>query len=222
MPDGATLRELEPRVNLSFTEMEKALKMLAVEAPSPVLQRGNRWYTTPVKHRPELLRQKAATQTTIRKREQERMDDYVRSEGCLMQFLARELDDPHAAPCGKCTPCQGKLEVMREAPPHLEQEAIAFLQRSALTLRPRKQWPAGAMPAYGWSGKIRDELRAEVGRALCVLKDGGWGRIVYQAKYRDSRLDDSLVHGAADLIAGWKPQPLRPGSRVCLRASTVT
>ena len=56
MPDGATLRELEPRVNLSFTEMEKALKMLAVESRSPVLQRGNRWYTTPVKHRPELLR----------------------------------------------------------------------------------------------------------------------------------------------------------------------
>src|SRR6202011_3610405 len=126
---------------------------------------------------------------------------------CLMQFLARELDDPQAAPCGKCTPCQGKLDVMRETPPHLEQEAIAFLQRWALSLRPRKQWPTGAMPTYGWSGKIKDELRAEVGRALCVLKDGGWGRMLYQAKYREGCLDASLVRGAADLVGAWKPDP---------------
>ena len=126
-------------------------------------------------------------QTAIRKREQERMDQYVRLDSCLMQFLARELDDPEATACGKCTPCQGKLEVMRETPPHLEQEAVAFLQRSALVLRPRKQWPTGAMPSYGWNGKIRDELREEVGWALRVLKDGGWGRMVYQARLSEGR-----------------------------------
>jgi ATP-dependent DNA helicase RecQ len=215
MQDGATLRELEPMVNLAFTEMEKALKMLAVESPSPVLQRGNRWYTTAVKYRPELLRQKAEQQTAIRLRERQRMDDYVRSETCLMEFLARELDDPQAGPCGKCTACQRKLDVMLEAPEDVERDAMAYLRCSALTLKPRKQWPAGAMPVYGWSGKIDERLRAEPGRALSVLKDGGWGHLVYCAKYREGRLDDVLVAAAVQLVEHWKPQPF-PGWVTCV------
>src|SRR5439155_25613805 len=216
--DGATLRELEPLVNVPYRDMEKALKMLAVESPAPVLQRGNRWYTTPVAHRPELLRRKAAQQTAIRRRERQRMDEYVLGRACLMEFLAKELDDPHAGACGRCTACQGKLEVMGETPGELRQAAVAHLKRAAVPLSPRKQWPAGALPVYGWSGKIAQELRAEPGRALSVLKDGGWGRLVYQGKYRDARFDDSLAGALAELVARWQPQP-RPGWLTCVPSS---
>jgi ATP-dependent DNA helicase RecQ len=218
MPDGASLRDLEPRLNLSYTEMEKALKMLAVESPSPVLQRGQRWYTTPVAHRPELLRQKAAAQIAVRKREQQRMDEYVRSESCLMHFLASELDDPHAGRCGNCTPCQGKLDVMRETLPELERAAVAFLQSEAVPLRPRKRWPTGAMPIYGWTGMIANGLRAEPGKALSVLKDGGWGQNVFRGKYRDGHFDDQLVRAAADLVKCWQPRPF-PSWVTCVPSS---
>src|SRR5204862_5009888 len=99
------------------------------------------------------------------------------------------------------------LEVMGEGPEELRQAAVAHLKRTALPLRPRKQWPAGALPAYGWSGKIADGLRAEPGRALCVLKDGGWGRLVFQGKYREGRFGESLARALAEMVAHWQPEP---------------
>jgi ATP-dependent DNA helicase RecQ len=33
------------------------------------------------------------------------MNAYMEADGCLMQFLAEELSDPQAAPCGKCANC---------------------------------------------------------------------------------------------------------------------
>jgi ATP-dependent DNA helicase RecQ len=40
--------------------------------------------------------------------EQQAMRDYVATDGCRMQFLRRQLDDPGAAPCGRCDSCTGR------------------------------------------------------------------------------------------------------------------
>ena len=47
--------------------------------------------------------------TNLRRGELERMQVYMGSQDCLMQFLAEELNDPDAGPCGKCVNCAGRL-----------------------------------------------------------------------------------------------------------------
>jgi ATP-dependent DNA helicase RecQ len=47
--------------------------------------------------------------TNLRRGELERMQAYMGSQDCLMQFLAEELNDPDAGPCGKCVNCAGRL-----------------------------------------------------------------------------------------------------------------
>jgi len=37
-----------------------------------------------------------------RRREQQAMLGYLAAEGCRMEYLRGELDDPDAAPCGRC------------------------------------------------------------------------------------------------------------------------
>ena len=37
------------------------------------------------------------------------MRAYTRGERCLMQLLQESLDDPAAAPCGRCSVCRGTL-----------------------------------------------------------------------------------------------------------------
>ena len=43
-----------------------------------------------------------------RAREQQAMLAYQATDACRMEFLRRELDDPEAAPCGRCDNCTGQ------------------------------------------------------------------------------------------------------------------
>ena len=43
---GLSIYELQRRLNLSFTILNKALKLLSLESPAPVLKQDNRWTTT--------------------------------------------------------------------------------------------------------------------------------------------------------------------------------
>jgi ATP-dependent DNA helicase RecQ len=86
-------------------------------------------------------------------------------------------------------------------------QAIQYLRRSDQIIEPRKQWPSQAIPIYGFSGNIRDNFRAEEGRALSLWGDAGWGELVRQGKYRDNHFDDALVQGVFEMIQRWQPQP---------------
>ena len=50
--------------------------------------------------------------------------------------------------------------------------------------------------------KIPDDVRAEEGRALARLGDGGWDPLV-QAGRRAGRFDDELVDAAAEAVRAW-------------------
>lgn len=49
--EGLTMAQIESRVNLSRSQIEKTLKVLSVETPSPVTKIDNRWFATPVNYR---------------------------------------------------------------------------------------------------------------------------------------------------------------------------
>jgi ATP-dependent DNA helicase RecQ len=47
--------------------------------------------------------------TAARRAEQAAMLDYLTTNTCLMAFLRCQLDDPDAAPCGRCQRCTGHV-----------------------------------------------------------------------------------------------------------------
>jgi ATP-dependent DNA helicase RecQ len=204
--DGLSIPMIEARLNLGRTQIEKVLKLLSVESPSPVIKEGLRWYRSPVPYALDVNRiQKLAH---IRQAEQVRMHEYMRTSECLMQFLQRELDDPAAKPCGRCANCVGHPLL----PVRLElsslRQAAHFLRRCPRVLTPRKLWETEGLPQYGWHGRIGRGLAAEEGRALCWWGDAGWGELVRRGKQEDGRFDESLVCAAANLISSiWNPVP---------------
>lgn len=204
--DGLSTPMLEAHVNLSKGKIDKVLKILAVETPSPVDKQGSRWYRTHVRYVPD--RDKIDRLTCIRRNEQAQMSAYLHNQSCLMNFLRQELDDPAAKPCGRCAACldQPLLPKMYSQP--LAQEAIQFLQRENPTIEPRLQWPKGALSIYNWGGRIQEDLQAEEGRALCLWGDPGWGDLVKQGKQCQGRFADDLVLATIELVRQrWRPNP---------------
>lgn len=199
--EGLKLTELEDSVNLSRGRLEQALQVLQLE--DAVFKDGTKFVRSANAWTPDS--QRIAAVTEQRERELERMRDYQRGETCLMEFLRQELDDPDAAPCGRCAVCAGDA-ISRQPDPQLTLEAVKFLRRAYRVIEPRKRWPQGGVD--GRRGGIPDELRLEEGRALSVYGDAGWGRLVSQAKYGEDRFDEELVEAAAELVERvWSPEP---------------
>lgn len=205
--DGLSVPMLEQRINLTHSQIEKVLKILAVETPAPVVKQGSRWYATPVRY--ERNEDKIQALISLRRGEQAQMHDYMRSKSCLMRFLRQALDDPHAKLCRVCTPCQGRPLLPETYDPAHAKKAVAFLRRSELTIEPRKRWPAGeAFPVYGWRGNIGATLIMEEGRALCLWGDAGWSDLVKQGKQSTDHFSDELVAGLSDMVTmRWRPVP---------------
>jgi ATP-dependent DNA helicase RecQ len=199
-----TVPTLQQHANLSKGKIEKTLKFLLLESPAPIQKTPSGYVLNPVRWQMPMNRIERIT--SLRQHEQERMSTYMNSRDCLMQFLAEELNDPTAAPCGKCANCRGGL-LSEGYPDDLAQAAVKFLDRLENPIQPRKMWPAGlAHPEL--KGKIAPEHRALEGRTLCRWGDPGFGALVRRGKQQDHRFDDQLVEAAARLIGNrWRPDP---------------
>ena len=68
-----------------------------------------------------------------------------------------------------------------------------------------------APDAEGKMRKLPEDVRAEEGRALARLGDGGWDPLVQPGR-RDGRFDDELVAAAAEAVRTWRA-PVRVGRR---------
>lgn len=203
---GLTVPQLEATVNLSRSQIDRVLKTLAVASPPPLARLEGRWVTTVERYDPQRRRSLIEHLTQLRRREQAQMDAYRQHNGCLMEFLSRALDDPAAGACGLCAFCKGQPDALRKVPEHLMREAIVFLRRCNLPIEPRAQWQAGALPVYGWQGRIAVDRRAEVGRVLCVWGDSGWGTLAQRGKHA-GRYAEELVEALAELVRAWWPNP---------------
>ena len=211
--DGLSLRELETRVNLRRGRVEKALKFLAVERPSPVLKSGSRWHRSPVPY--AMDRERIRRLTEQREREWAEIQDYVGTDECLMAFLQRALNDPQAEDCGRCANCLGKPVLESSFAPATAASAARFLRRSEEPFLPKKQVAKDAFPSYGFQGNIPPGLRTCEGRILSRWGDAGWGAIVVEDK-RNGHFRDELVAAAAAMIRErWKPSP-RPAWVTCV------
>jgi ATP-dependent DNA helicase RecQ len=194
---------LQRSVNIKASALDKILEFLLLESPAPLQRDGAAYARTAVRWRMPVDRIERIT--NLRREEQARMNDYLGSKQCLMQFLSSELSDPHANRCGKCANCSGvRLGVAYSA--ELAEKAIRFLDRLGLPIEPRKQWPAGAS-FESERGTIVPELRMQEGRSRCRWGDPGLGALVRQGK-RNGHFADRLVDSAAEFIRTcWKPVP---------------
>ncbi|MCY3818735.1 MAG: RecQ family ATP-dependent DNA helicase [Gammaproteobacteria bacterium] len=203
--EDMSTRDLEQALNLRRSQIEKVLKVLSVENPAPINKEGSRWRRTPVSYRVDAER--VARLTAQRELEWREVESYIDEQGCLMEFLAQALDDPDPKPCGKCARCLGGPVVDTSVPRETVAAAARFLRRAELPLKCRKQVAKGSFPAYGWSGNLPPELRAEQGRILSRWGDAGWGEVVARDKL-GGRFRDELVEAAGDMIKErWHPHP---------------
>lgn len=201
---GLKLSDLQRRVNLSTKKLEKTVTFLLLESPSPIQKIDGRFFLNPVDW--EMPRERVARIVNLRRNEQQRMSEYVETRECLMQFLSKELNDPAARPCGKCTNCR-HAPLPTEVPAELVREATAFLEDLSFLIQPRKEWP-GRVVFEGQRGRIDLNLQIQPGRILCRWGDAGWGDMVRRDKKLTGKFADELVTASHKLIRErWNPRP---------------
>ena len=197
-----TLPVLESQVNLRRGRLEALLKVLDVEGV--VDRSGSEWFRTDA---PWVFDEaRYAALAASRRAEQDAMRGYQRSEGCRLQYLRLQLDDPGAEPCGRCDRCTGVAPAVM-VPAEEVGEATRFYRQAEVPLEVRKQWPRGI---EGRRGNIGVDVRAEEGRALAFGTDPGWSEALAPIfDGADAPPSDDLVQGVAVALKAW-PWSQRP------------
>ena len=213
-PSGLSKPEMAKALNLRSGKIEQVLKFVMSEVPSPIVKDGAKYVATPFVLNYQIPKDNIARLTAIRHEELRRMDDYVRTTGCLMDFLCRELESPNEeSACGNCYRCCPDRALPTTVDPELEQKASEFLNRACLKIEPRKQWAdvQSAAARFGVEAKLRipSALMMNEGRALAAYGSGELGRLVPEGKYktRPPRFSDKLVEACARMMEEWRPDP---------------
>lgn len=196
MADGKawSVARLETVADVRRSRLELLLKVLAVDGAVERVQGG--WRSTGQPWVYDADRYARVTRT--REAEQRSMIAYARPVDeamCRMAFLQEALDDPTAAPCGRCDVCAGPWYAT-DVPEAAAEAASAALDRPGVELAPRAQWPTGAdRLGVDVKGKIAPSDQIEPGRAVARLTDLGWGQRLR------TLLGDDGVGGVVDLEA---------------------
>lgn len=206
---GLSTIGMQRMLNLSKTQIDKTIKFLTVESPSPIIKNDSKWNATAAAENYRIDQNFIDEITAIRKAEQRQMDAYMQHTGCLMEFLQAALDDPLPTPCRQCKNCDPKGLLDESYDTELVKDATRYLQRCYQPLAPRKQWPAKDMfklsPLNG--SRIPNEQLAEEGRALCLWRDAGWGELVANGKYQQAGFANDLVEACVEMLCVWAPNP---------------
>ena len=201
-PAGLSVPQLLKEVNLSQVRVEKTLSLLALESPPPITKNGRHWQKTEVSLSEDFW-ERAERLTTLRRREQQRMREYVHLPfGQHMSFLISELD---ADPSDVITSSMPALP--EDFPNDKLREANIFLKRYHLPIHPRKQWPNGGLKHSNNHGKIAKSYQANSGKVLSFLGDAGLGDLVNVGKNQQQYFSDELIDACVVMFKEWGPQP---------------
>jgi ATP-dependent DNA helicase RecQ len=209
-PTSATsVPALEVSVELSRSRLEAMLKVLDVDGAVRRVSGG--WISTgdPWTYDADRYANVAA----VRAAEQQAMRDYIALDGCRMEFLRRQLDDPEAAPCGRCDRCTGVAWETTVSDAAV-QASKAEIGKPGVELSARTMWPTGlAKIGVELAGKVPAEERVASGRAIGRLSDIGWGprlRHHLRESAPDNGLPDELFNGAVEVLRtwGWENRPV--------------
>lgn len=199
--EGLSSRRMLRHVNMTLGRIEKALTLLSLEQPAPVVEENKVWQLTAAEVSPSFW-ERAERLTELRRREKEEMQQYIDLDAGHMEFLMRALDGG---------PAPFSPPDLPDLPGSVDAAAVSaaeeFLRGRNLPIEPRARWPVGGLPHLGQKGRIAEEHRMEEGRALCRWADSGWGREVRAGKYENGRFSDDLVDACVELLEKWSPEP---------------
>ena len=198
---GLSVPELLGQVNISKGRIDRTLALLSLESPAPLAKQGSKWQLTAAELDEDFWA-RASRLTALRRAEQEQMQEYVGLSSGHMSFLLSALDGEPGDESPSSLPV-----LPTEASRAAIVRATEFLRRTSLPIEPRKMWPAGGLAQYCVTGRIPQDAQAQQGRSLCVWGDAGWGHLVREGKYRDSRFSDDLVAACVQLVREWAPEP---------------
>jgi ATP-dependent DNA helicase RecQ len=139
-----------------------------------------------------------------------------------MQLLQESLDDPEAAPCGRCSVCRDGLpEGLAPAPdPESVARVSALLRGEVHVVEPRKMWPGGA---FGSRGRIPAGELAAPGRALIFADAPEWRetvRALLADGVPDAPASPELLEAAVRSLGQWRQSwPARPEVVIDLAAA---
>jgi ATP-dependent DNA helicase RecQ len=193
---------LEPMVDLRRARLELMLKVLDVDGAVRRVRGG--WAATGEPWEYDAARHRRVAQA--RAAEQQAMREYADTGDCRMEFLRRRLDDPQAAPCGRCDRCAGPRFDAAVSPASLDAAAV-FLRRPGVAIAPRRLWPTGlASVGVPLSGKIPPDEQTEPGRAVGRISDLGWGsrlRALLAEDTPDTPVPDDLMGAVIEVLKDW-------------------
>src|SRR3954470_2380177 len=206
---------LEAQSGVRRGRVELMLKQLAVDGVVDRVEGG--WVATGVPWHYDAEHYDGVV--AVRRREADIMRAYVRGERCLMELLQSSLDDPAAAPCGRCSVCRGALpEALEGAPTPGTVAAVTGLLRGQVhLLEPRKMWPGGA---FGSRGRIpADEARA-VARTLVFADAPEWRETIAELFARDAPAPAEITDACVGVLTQWRlTWPARPEVVIDLSAT---
>jgi ATP-dependent DNA helicase RecQ len=132
------------------------------------------------------------------------MNDFIKTDDCYMEFIAKELNDSFAKKCNRCRNCLQKDIYPSSVKRDTIIEALKYIKNEHYTIEARKQWPTGL--SVEGKNKINEMYRCENGIALSNYGDAGWGREVSKNKYNDGYFSDDLVKASFELLKDFAGQ----------------
>ncbi|MEQ8842365.1 MAG: RecQ family ATP-dependent DNA helicase [Acidimicrobiales bacterium] len=182
--------QLAARVNIATGRLDNLMVQLEVEGI--VGKVGTGWIRTAT---PWVYPHERVDQVNAwRRAEQAAMEEYQRIDGCRMQYLRSQLDDPADGPCGICDNCRAERFGVDPAA-ELVREADDVMLLDHVEIGPRKAWPPMLDEV---SGRIPADEQADPGWCLTRMGPAGWGPAVSQA-LADGQVDDALIDALADM-----------------------
>lgn len=217
---------LEARVDVRRSALELLLKVLAVDGAVENVRGG--WVATGRPWQYDAPRYEAVARA--RRQEQRAMLEYeaLGEQQCRMVFLARQLDDATAEPCGRCDACAGAWYPQFD-PSAGRAEVERVLERVGVPIEPRKRWPTGldvlkVREADGSAPRsaIPGAEQLAQGRVLARLSDLGWAGALREVlatdedgRPVDSRITPALAQQVLKVLAAWDWER-RPGGVVAM------
>lgn len=195
MHSGIGKNQILSFVNMKSGRLEKCLKYLEVDGA--IYKENSKYYPTINNWSPNLDYSNAISE--IRRYELKRMNDYIETDDCLMEFIAKELDDTSAKRCGRCMKCRSS-SFTNKVNFQSVIDATEFLKGNHMVIEPRKQWPTGIKINSSGKVKIAPEHMMESGIVLCSYGDAGWGKVVREGKYIKENFNDDLVEVSAKVL----------------------
>ncbi|MEM9951422.1 MAG: RecQ family ATP-dependent DNA helicase [Chloroflexota bacterium] len=187
-----TRNDLQRDVNVRSSTLEKILTHLEVEG---ILSKEGSSYQL-INHQAQPDYDRWRDVTDVRYDELRHMQAYTREDGCLMEFIARALDDPHPKRCGRCKNCTGVASNFNPDASSIIRAQTFLREGKPLTFKPRKRWIKG-LPNIK---KTTDMLINHEGLALCMLYDSGYGNQVRVARDKNTLFSDELVEASAKAL----------------------